>query len=226
MNADGEAEKEKQAVVYVDHRELKSGVPGLLADYDFIKLREKALPVADYIVSERVAIERKTGSDFVSSIIDGRVFTQAEELVGNYTNPLIIIEGDVFGVRNINKNAVQGALFSLMIDRGIPVLMSESASRTAEIIALLAKREQLGKSHVTRLRGEKKKFTGSMGQQFIVESLPGVGPELAKNLLNHFGSVGAVFDATEKQLCEVDKIGEKKAKEIFELINLKWKNKI
>lgn len=59
-------------------------------------------------------------------------------------------------------------------------------------------------------------------QLFIVESLPNIGPVNAKNLLKHFGSVSAIFNASETQLQEVEGIGKKTAKEIRDVIESKY----
>ncbi len=55
-------------------------------------------------------------------------------------------------------------------------------------------------------------------QRFLVEGLPSVGETLARNLLTHFGSVRAVFDAPEEELKKVAKIGDVKAAEIVRLL--------
>jgi Fanconi anemia group M protein len=95
---------------------------------------------------------------------------------------------------------------------------------TVSFLYLIAKREQLGKEKDIRLRVGRKGLTKSELQQFIVESLPSVGPSLAKNLLKEFGSVKKVFNASEKKLMKVEKIGEKKAKAIREIIEAKFED--
>ena len=49
-----------------------------------IDIELKALPVADYLCSSRVAVEVKTTEDFVSSIIDGRLLQQLNALRTHY----------------------------------------------------------------------------------------------------------------------------------------------
>ena len=83
-------------------------------------VNEQALEVGDFVCSERVCIEKKTGNDFVSSIIDGRIFEQASALKKNFEKPIIIIEG--YSYREINENALKAALASLLIDFGISIL--------------------------------------------------------------------------------------------------------
>ena len=51
-------------------------------------------------------------------------------------------------------------------------------------------------------------------QLFILQGLPGIGPEKAKRLLETFGSVNAVFQADADALQGVSGIGEKTANAI------------
>ncbi|MBI4214605.1 hypothetical protein HY546_01290 [archaeon] len=218
-------EKEPQkAVVYADHRERASGIIDLIAKIG-VEVKEYQLPVGDFLVSEEVAIERKEANDFVSSMLDGRLFEQARELADNFPKPVILLEGDPYNVRNVNENALRGALASLVTRFRVPVIFTRDTNDSAAFIALLAKREQLEEHKWVRLRGEKRNMPLAEQQQFIVESLPGAGPALAQTLLKYFGSVGNIFKASEKKLKEVDGIGEKRAKEIRRVINQKYVSK-
>lgn len=57
---------------------------------------------------------------------------------------------------------------------------------------------------------------------FIVESLPNIGPVNAKNLLEHFGTVGRIINASEKELQEVEGIGNKTAENIRKVVDSKY----
>lgn len=174
----------------------------------------KTLPVGDFIISERAVIERKTRSDFESSIIDGRLFLQNKQLdnmVENFEKRIIIIEGESFEER-VSRNALLGAISALILDYGISVFFTRDLEGTAEMIFALAKREQLGKEAVVRLKGNKKVNTMAQQQRMIVECLPGVGPKLAVSLLKKFKTIENIAKANEKELTEVEKIGKKKAK--------------
>src|SRR3989338_749406 len=202
------------AVIYTDIRERASGILKELSEIPDIRVKAKQLPVADFLVSDRVAIERKEGNDFITSIINGRIFNQAQELVSNFQRPIIIVEGEIFGIRNVHDNAIRGALTSLMVDFGIPVFQTNSVKETAEMIAFIAKREQLQQQREVRLQGEKRAFGQNEQLQFIVESLPLVGPQMAKSLLKKFGTVQNVFNAQEQELKSIENMGDKKAREI------------
>jgi DNA excision repair protein ERCC-4 len=61
--------------IIVDEREKKSGIPELLRSVG-INLEIKTLPIGDYIVAPETVVERKSLSDLISSIFDGRLFDQ------------------------------------------------------------------------------------------------------------------------------------------------------
>ncbi len=209
--------KPKGIVVYVDSRELRSGVPKLLKELG-AEVEVRTLDVADYVVSEEVGIERKSANDFIQSIIDGRLFDQVERLKKAYEKPIIIIEGELYGIRNVHPNAIRGAIAAVTLDWGVPILFSSGKEETAQFIYLLAKREQEERKKEVRLRSEKKALTLAERQRLIVEGLPNVSATLAKRLLKHFGNVERVFTATEEELKEVEGIGPKKAREIRKVI--------
>ncbi|WP_456393944.1 DEAD/DEAH box helicase [Thermococcus sp.] len=209
--------KPKGIVVYVDSRELRSGVPKHLKELG-AEIEVRTLDVADYVVSEEVGIERKSANDFIQSIIDGRLFDQVERLKRAYEKPVIIIEGELYGIRNVHPNAIRGAIAAVTLDWGVPILFSSGTEETAQFIYLMAKREQEERKKEVRLRSEKKALTLAERQRLIVEGLPNVSATLAKRLLKHFGNVERVFTATEEELKEVEGIGKKKAREIRKVI--------
>ena len=63
--------------IYADVHE--SRVVDFLKEYD-ANIVVRTLPVGDFVVSERLVVERKTRKDFENSILDGRVFVQAKNM--------------------------------------------------------------------------------------------------------------------------------------------------
>jgi len=177
-------------------------------------VNEQPLEVGDFAASERVIIERKTHSDFISSIIDGRVFEQAKAMKENFEKPIMMIEGH--SNREINENALKGAIASLLVDFGISILSTRNPSDTAKTIYWIAKKEQEEGRGVAIKVGKKPK-TERESQEFIVGSIPGVSTTLAKRLLEHFGSVEKIFSASTIELEKI--VGRKKAEKIWKIIN-------
>jgi ERCC4-type nuclease len=206
--------------VIVDSRERNAELISELEALG-IEVTVETLPVGDYIVSDRVCIERKTVGDFESSIVTGRLFEQARRLSDAYERPIIMIEGDRDEFR-MKGQVISGAVASLYIDYDIPVMATLGAKETAEMIKYISKHEQDGKARQPSVKGGARSFTESQFMEKIIGNLPGVGIETARNLLEHFGSVQAVAAATEKELKEVDNVGSKRAKLIFGLMRLKY----
>ncbi|MEM0475228.1 MAG: ERCC4 domain-containing protein [Candidatus Norongarragalinales archaeon] len=202
--------------VFVDDREAGGECAEALRALGVV-VRVQRLEVGDFVVSERCAIERKTSSDFESSVIDGRLFTQASELKDNFLSPLICVVGNRFAV--LKPKALRGALMALCVDQRVPVLFFEDDSALAEFVAQLAEREQLTEPKEMRLRVSKKNVPLAEQQLFFVQGLPGVGAKNARALLSHFKTIEELVNANEKELCEVDGIGKKRAREIKRLLS-------
>ena len=215
---------EDKIIIFVDTREQASSVIKELFSMDCV-VRSKQLDIGDYIASKDVCIERKTIEDFVSSMIDGRLFSQIVTMRNNYDKPLILLEGnmeEIFTLRNIHKNSIVGALTSIALDYQVPIINTKNSRETAEYVYNIAKREQIGQQKEIRLRMGRKGLTIKEQQQFIVEGLPAVGPTMAKNLLKHFKSIKKIASADEKKLQKVDNMGPKKAKQIFKVFNIDY----
>jgi len=106
----------KNLRIVVDEREKKSGIPDLLKGTG-INLEIKTLPVGDYIVAPETVVERKTISDLISSIFDGRLFDQCHRLKEHYQFPILIIEGDIDEIEELTENPLvfYGAISSIAI---------------------------------------------------------------------------------------------------------------
>lgn len=222
--ASGENSTESLKIV-IDHRETKSGVAKVL-DRLGVELRFMALEIGDYVVSDRLAVERKRTDDFASSLIDGKrnLFAQLSGLSRAYEKPVLIIEGeDLFTSRQINPNAIYGSLVSIAIDFGVSILYSRDEEETASILKTLAKREQTENKHEINPHGKKSASTLAEQQEYIVSSISSIGPKAARNLLLHFGSVEAVMQADMEELKKVKLIGPKTAARIREVLESPYK---
>lgn len=186
---------------------------------DKANIEFKTLEIGDYVLSDRVAVERKIAEDFAESIIDKRLFKQLSELK-KYEKPILIIEGNEFN--RLHQNVIQGTILSIILDFGIPVLFSKDIKETANILIKIAEREQLKEKRAVSVRYGKRPMSLRERQKFIVESLPEVGPALAESLLLEFKSIEKIFNANKYELMKVEGIGEKTAKKIREVITKEY----
>ena len=208
----------KPGVVVVDKREEKSGVPKILLKLG-VSLRYEFLEVGDYLLPGDILIERKEVGDFLSSLLDGRLFDQASNLVEVSENPTILIEGDFSKIftRFENKAAIWGAIASLGYDFKLTLLYTPSPEETANLIAMISKRSPRREEY--HLKPKRKKADIHELQLNIVASLPGVGAVRAKRLLEKLGTVRAVFNADAGQLSRLGGIPYETSLKIFKLLN-------
>jgi len=200
--------------VIADLHERESGVIEHL-EARGAEITIEALPVGDYILSERVAVERKTVPDFLASLTKKRLYRQLDALKENFALPVILIEGrELYGIRKIHPDVIRSTLALIVVNYCIPVIFTQDSRDTAGFLYAAACQEQMGRKQKISLRGEKKPMLLEERQRYLVESLPHIGPELAERLLGHFGSVDRIVRATEEELKAVPRIGVKKAREI------------
>lgn len=208
--------------VVADSREMNSDVVRKLIDLG-VELKVETLRTGDYVLSDRCVAERKTVSDFGTSIIDGRLFAQAASLRDLYEKPIVLVEGGtLYGTRNILPQAILGALASVLVDYGVPVLRTESCEETALLLASIARREQLEKKRELRVRVKHRPATIKEAQEFVVAGLPNVDTIRARRLLKAFETVEEVFTKDEEELSHVHGIGKKIAESIREVLTSKY----
>jgi ERCC4-type nuclease len=203
-------------MIIVDYREKNSLVISELARLN-IESNFQELKVADYIVNE-VAIERKTISDFISSMLNKRLFRQLEELQ-QYPNRLLILEGideqelysndDEEEIQGVHPNAVRGFLLSILLRYKVPIIFSKDAEDTAKFISVILKK----KTKEASLNVSKKSFNKKERLQFILEGFPGIGPKTAQKLLKEFKTLKNIMNTAIE---EIEKVIGKKA-EIFRI---------
>ncbi|MCQ4332874.1 DEAD/DEAH box helicase [Natronomonas sp. F2-12] len=197
--------------IVADQRELDSHIARDLSTREGVETRLETLAVGDYVLSDRVVIERKAVEDFLDTLVGGdrSLFEQVGAAARHYARPVVVIEGeDLYGSRNVHPNAIRGALASLAVDFGASVMQTEDAEETADLLEVIARREQETDDRTVSVHGEKGGKTLAEQQEYVVGSVAEVGPVTARALLEHFGSVEAVMSAEEEALLAVEGVGE------------------
>ncbi len=203
----------KQKII-VDSHEKNSLVPSELIKLN-LEVEFQHLAVADYLIRD-MAIERKTISDFKSSIINKRIMQQLLELK-QYLKPMLIIEGiesnNLYdGI--LHENALRGFILSVLNNYKVPIIFTLNEKDTAKYLAVLANKKEKSEHSI---RASKINLTGQEQIQFILEGFPNIGPTSAKKLISHFKSLKNIFNASQEEL---EKIIAKKSEEFFKLLHL------
>ena len=228
------------ALICADDRELNSSVVARLKSLG-ADVRIDRLVTGDFRIGERILVERKTVRDFVDSLIDGRLLEQASRLVGAAPRSLLLIEGEgLFESKRVHPHALMGALTTLALDFGIPIVTTKDGAETARFLTVASRREEsmldgltphardrleavkpeIWIDPVTQAAAGARELRKSPNQEkfaaiSLLIAIPSVDQDLANRLLNRFGTIAALIWADEDDLRQVEGITETQVREIW-----------
>ena len=188
------------------------------------------LPIGDILFEYGLIVERKSADDFVSSIRNRRLWEQlkilreCEEIMGiPIQRKLLLIHGSFASY----PAPIAGAIYEIIFNYQIPVVKLENYE-LEDYLRILYKREKEGKNSLQpeesfKLFKARKTVKRELSEEewkiYILSSMPEVGEVLAKRLIERFGSIHNIANATVGQLMQVEGIGEKKAKKIYRMFH-------
>ncbi len=208
--------------IIIDDRETSSKVVEVLSDMGAV-ITLKRLPHGDFAIGDRILVERKTARDFVDTLIDRDLLGQVKAMAEAVTRPIVIIEGgNLYSQRDIHPNAIKGVLAALTVDMGVSLLFTSDAEDTAQILFIIAKREESERGE-RKVHPHKSHHSVREDLVYIISSFPEIGTKNARLLLSHFGSVQAIANAGLVELTAIKGIGEKTARKIYDLCRHSYK---
>jgi len=127
----------------------------------------------------------------------------------------LILEGTASDATDlgVTREAMQGSLITVSLILGIPVLRAKDSAETAKLIVYMSRQMESKARGGVHRPGNRPKDKRKK-QLFILQGLPGVGPERAGRLLDKFGSVEAVISAGSDELQSMYGIGNNVADKI------------
>src|SRR3984893_35584 len=213
--------------IRIDTQEQRSGIPDLLAAMPQVHIEVIPLRVGDYDVGGdpcRV-FERKTASDFLISLAQGRLFAQLTALRKSRFAPILLLEGDPLcvGHSQMRPESIRGALAYITAILRVPILPSGEPAEAAHLIYAAARHCQAGHTaHSPLARGPaagRRRATPSEQQMQIVLALPGIGPITAHAICARFGSLHDLLNADATQLSAVPGVGPSRAAALDQLLH-------
>jgi ERCC4-type nuclease len=206
--------------VIVDDREARSGVLPHLSIMDNTTVTIQRLSIGDYLVDNRLLFERKTIRDFALSLCDGRLFHQACRLCSSPYSAVYMLEGSTAGLKtlNIRRESIQGAIISLTLLYGLPILRSLNGEETARLLSYASLQMHKAAMGLFQRPGYRPKGHHKR-KLYVLSSLPGIGSVRADQLLRRFGTVRAVFNASAEELMQIPGLGKTTAKAIHNILN-------
>jgi len=175
-----------------------------------LKIENNNLDLGDYIIKykneEVLIIERKTVSDLMSSIKDGRLREQKKRLLANYSTDkiLYIIEGKIENSKYINYDTIVSSIINTVLRDRISVLMTKTPGETVKLIESIAKKidkqgisfiEKKNNSEyddniISNLQTQKKSnITKEICQKMMICSIPNVSSKISDRLMLNFGNI-------------------------------------
>lgn len=177
-------------------------------------------------------VERKTADDLLASIADGRLFDQAAAMIGLSPWSYIVVQGTVAPAPNGKTlsngsstgwqwSAVQGALQTVQ-EMGVAVVyLSENPVDFIPFLQRLAGRDR-GKVRVGGARQPELLMPGMA----VLMSLPGVGIDRAKALMEQAGTAGFALSCLTDDTLNVIGIGDGTRAKVREALGLEAGQKI
>ncbi len=163
------------------------------------------LECADVVVSDRIGVTVRTVQEFISGMSDGALLAVLAKMKHQFLHPILIVEGPPEG-RGVEAGnaAVYDALGAILSEFRMPVLSTIGTSETVAALKALDRQEsERGSVH----KPVQTTLDGSGRQLFLIQGLPNVSATLAQRLLERFGSVKDIANASPEQLMEVEGVG-------------------
>jgi ERCC4-type nuclease len=203
----------------VDHREPREMID-FFQSVERLKVEIVALETGDFVIPDRLIIERKTAADLVRSVVDEdkRIFYQTERMANSDLPGVLLLEGNIYQQTNMKLNAITGTLSFVSAIQGTSIIPTLSPTHSADMVVKLARHCIYGLGYELALRGLGPKEP-RYAAAFVLEGIPGVSEGTAKQLLRRFGSIARVAQATVAELKEVEGVGPKRAEQIWVTLN-------
>src|SRR6266581_8811073 len=208
--------------IHIATQEQRSGIPAILAAMPQVHIEVAPLRVGDYDVGgdPRRVFERKTASDFLSSLAQGRLFAQLTALRKSRFAPILLLEGDPLraGHSQMRPESIRGALAYITAVMRVPILPSSGPADSAHLVYAAAKQCQIGHATHGPAAGRRRASLSEQQMQ-IVLSLPGVGRATARAVCARFRSLHDLLNADAATLATVPGVGPSRAAALEQLLH-------
>jgi len=218
--------------IYIDSREQEK----IQKIIDYWELEKERFPhiteidvrtnaASDICTSDGfVGVERKSASDFISSVCGGKLKQQLHELKENFKHAFLFVE-DYDGIMDcieknpkIHPNVIIGTTASTFAHSGVPICYV--GAFYIPIVLTTIEKFYDGKTYTEKEYNPIRRAATKEEEQLnIVIGLPNIGVTEGKKLLQHFDySIKGIVNATLEELTKVEGIGKKKAQRIKEVL--------
>ncbi|XP_074439705.1 Fanconi anemia group M protein isoform X1 [Larus michahellis] len=211
-------EKNSPLVILVDSREISSGaeVISALKAVHGVKVQVCSLSSSDYIVSNRMAVERKFLSELLNSVNRNKVTQRLQRLQSMFERICVIVEKDRIKsgetTRFFQRTQYYDGVLSALVQAGVRILFSSCQEETAGLLKDLALVEQRKDAAIrvpTELEGHKREMLN------FYLSIPNLSYLAALNMCHHFDSVKKMVNSSPLDIAVGAQVSQQKAEEIY-----------
>jgi len=181
--------------------------------------------VGDYLLTNGFAVERKKGRDFLGSLLSKRLYEQLINL-SQYEHPILAVISDniwkdfYYSQSRYIHNVYLGTLSTITAKfPQVRIIQFEDDDQFISFLISLEKK-LLEEGPKERPKPFTRKPTSLQDRrENCLTQIEGVGIKMSQKLLKEYGSIDGVCNATEESLAEIEKVGKKTAKAIFETLH-------
>ena len=176
-----------------------------------VRVDERLLTVADYVVEDVAIIERKTVADLHQSVYKGRFWTQIGRMRRAKGWPYLLVEGKSLYRRGLSDEAMRGLILAVT-DLGVTVCRSEDTKDSARWIRRIGlRRLELQSRDRPRYAQRPQRRARVSPAEAALAAAPNVSVSVARALLSEFGTLRNVLLASRDELVSVHGVGPSRA---------------
>lgn len=216
--AGGQEQNSTQQSIVVDMREFRSELPSLIHRRG-IDIEPVTLEVGDYILTPEMCVERKSISDLIGSLNNGRLYSQCISMSRYYKRPVLLIEFDPtkpFSLmsrgafyQEISGNDVSSKLTLLTLHfPRLRILWSPSPHATAELFEELKQNKPqpdattaMAVTADSETLPEAEKY--NPGPQDFLLKMPGINAKNCHSLMNHVKNIAELASLSFDKLASM-----------------------
>jgi ERCC4-type nuclease len=199
--------------IVADIHERSSGVPGELRRLELL-VDEGHLAAGDYTVKGYAVIERKTTRGLHLSVQDGRFWGQMGKVRRADGRPYLLVEGRSVYDGPLADEAIRGLVLAVS-DLGITVVRTLDPGDSARWIRRIVIRQGSRRSVNRPPYAQRvKRSDHESPAERALAAAPGISTVTARNLLERFGCLMHVLQASPGELMTVAGVGSSKAQAI------------
>ena len=196
-----------------------------------IPYEKEWLDIGDYTFAD-VCFEAKSTFDFLSSVINKRLWNQLDNMDAKFVNNVVIVYGSFndalenhlhyvnnkAGQARMLRNKFDGAFGKIILDTDASIVWVSSTRQAARLIAVVCKMHPIDREIHTPSIIRKRIATTDLRIDVLC-TIKGISPKKAKLLIDKFGSIMEIGEASIEEICELDGFGKVIAKRLIDVLN-------